>query len=99
MEPFDPDAELAAIRERMLQPLSREQQVAAELQLYLDLTAGLDRAKDLSLWTDDEWLAFARHMIRCVDYARDISAEDVAKAMNSPPLFPLPMPDALDTEC
>jgi hypothetical protein len=74
------EAEIAAIHERMCQPLSRERIVATELQLYLDLT----RPKDLSLWTDEDWLRFARHMIECVDHARDISAEDAKKAMEAP---------------
>jgi hypothetical protein len=66
-------------------PILREREIAAELRLWLDLA----RAKDLSQWIDD-WLRFAAHMIEAVEHMRDISAEDAAKAMNSPPRFPLP---------
>jgi hypothetical protein len=74
--------EIEIIRKRMLQPLSRERQVANELQLYLELHQPVA--------TDDEWLAFARHMIETVECARDLSAEDVAAALNAPLRFQLP---------
>jgi hypothetical protein len=60
------DEIIAAIRECMMQPLSRERQVANELQLYLEIRQPA---------SDDEWLAFARHMMA---HTRDLSAEDVA---------------------
>lgn len=81
------DALEAEIAQRMLQPLSRERQVANELQLYLELNN--------PIVTDEDWLAFARHMIETVNHARDLSAEDVAAAMNSPPRFRLPEFDDL----
>jgi hypothetical protein len=91
-EPFDPEAELAAIHARMRQPLSREQQIATELQLYLDLAA----PKPLAQWTDEDWLVMARYIIRVVEHSHDISAEDAAKAMDAPPRHPLPTFDELD---
>jgi hypothetical protein len=82
----DPDleAEIGAIRDRMAQPLSREQIVANELWAHLD-------GKQLSTWTNDDWLRLARHMIKAVEIARDIPAEEMAKAMNEPRTGP-PLP-------
>ena len=45
----------------------------------------LAKPKDLSQWSDDDWLRFAALMIVCVQHARDISAEDATKAISSPP--------------
>ena len=69
----------------MMQPLSREQIVANELWLQMEIA---DRP--IVDWTNDDWLALARHMIKTVEIARDISAEEMAEAMNSPPIHPLP---------
>ena len=68
---------VAAIRDRMAQPLSRKQIVANELWAHLD-------GKHLPTWANDDWLTLARHMIQAVEIARDISAEEIAKAMNGP---------------
>ena len=78
-EPFDPDGELAAIRERMRQPLSREQIVANELWAQIETAK-----RPIAQWDNDDWLRLARHMIKTVEVARDISAEEMAKAMNKP---------------
>ena len=40
------------------QPLSREQIVANELSAYIEF------AKPIAQWTNDDWLEFARHMIK-----------------------------------
>lgn len=37
-----------------------------------------------SPWTNDDWLEFARHMIKTVEVVRDISAEEATAAMNAP---------------
>jgi hypothetical protein len=66
MEPFAPDAELAAIRECMMQPISREQQAAAELWGYLT-TVGPATGQDFAAWTHDDWLRIAAHMIMIQD--------------------------------
>jgi hypothetical protein len=71
------DAELAAIRERMMQPISRGQQVATELWGYLT-KVGPAPGQDFAAWS-----------------TRDLSADDVATAMTSPPRFPLPTFDEL----
>jgi hypothetical protein len=73
------EAEIAAIRDAMMQPLSRERQIATEMQLYLHVFD-----KDIALWTDDDWLAFARHMIPVVEHTHDISAEEMKAALNAP---------------
>jgi hypothetical protein len=88
MEPFAHDAELAAIRERMMQPTSREQQVAAELWGYLT-TVGPATGQDFVAWKDSDWLRFDAHMIKTVEHVRDLLGEDVATAMSSPPRFPV----------
>ena len=72
------NAELAAIHERMSRPLSREQIVANELCAYIDLATPIEQ------WTNDYWLDFARHMIKTVESARDISAEEAAAALHAP---------------
>jgi hypothetical protein len=69
------------------QPLSREQIVANELRAYIEL------AKPLAQWANDDWLEFARHMIKTVEVARDISAEEATAAIHAPwpkdwPLLP-----------
>jgi hypothetical protein len=51
--------------------------IANELWAHLD-------GNNLSTWTNDDWLTLARHMIQAVEIARDISAEEMAKAMNAP---------------
>ena len=60
------------------QPLSREQIVANELCAYIEF------AEPLAQWTNEDWLEFARHTIKCVEIARDISAEEATAAMNAP---------------
>jgi hypothetical protein len=86
-KPTEPEVD--AIRDRMMQPLSREQIVANELWAQLD-------GKNVSTWTNDDWLTLARHTIKAVDIARDFSAEEMAKAMNAPwPGPPLPTCDEL----
>jgi hypothetical protein len=72
------NAELAATHERMSRPLSREQIVANELCAYIDLATPIEQ------WTNDDWLDFARHMIKTVESARDISAEEAAAALHAP---------------
>ena len=75
------EEELAAIRERMSRPLSREQIVANELAASLS-------GADLSTWTNDHYLRLARQMIEAVTVARDISAEEMTAAINAPPRHP-----------
>jgi hypothetical protein len=60
----DPDTEreIAAIRERMLQPVSREQIVANELCRQIEV---VDRP--IADWTNDDWLRLARQMIETVE--------------------------------
>jgi hypothetical protein len=41
-------------------------------------------ATPVEQWTDDDWLDFARHMIKTVEVARDISAEEAAAALHAP---------------
>lgn len=60
----------------MAKPLTKEQIVANELWLYL-----FD--EDLSNWMDDDQLRLMLYMIVTVKVARDISAEEVVKAMNA----------------
>ena len=62
----------------MCRPLSREQIVANELSAYIEF------AKPIAQWSNDDWLEFARHMIKTVEVARDISAEEATAAMNAP---------------
>ena len=81
------NAELAATHERMSRPLSGEQIVANELSAYIEF------AKPIAQWINDDWLEFARHMIKTVEVARDISAEAATAAINAPwpkdwPLLP-----------
>jgi hypothetical protein len=81
------NAELAATHERMSPPLSREQIVANELCAYIDLATPIEQ------WTNDDWLDFARHMIKTAEVARDTSAEEATASMNAPwpedwPLLP-----------
>ena len=78
-EPFDMEAEIAAIRERMRQALSREQIVANELWAQIETAE-----RPIAEWDNDDWLRLARHMIKTVEVARDISAEEMANAMNMP---------------
>ena len=85
----DTEAELAAIRERMLMPISREQVVAQALWQAVEIDGRPAQ------WQDDDWLALARHIIKVVEVACDISTEQVAKAMNSAPRHPLPTLDEL----
>jgi hypothetical protein len=89
---FDIEREIAAVRERMLQPLSREQIVATEQWLQTDPDIA---GRPLSEWTNDDWLRLARHMIKTVEVARDLSAEDIAEALNQPPRHPIPTLDEL----
>jgi hypothetical protein len=85
----DPEAELAAIRERMLKPISREQVLAQALWQAVEIDGPPQ-------WQVADWLALARHIIKVVEVAGDISAEELAKAMNSPPRVPLPTLDELE---
>jgi hypothetical protein len=90
------EAELDAIRQEMIRPISREQIVANELWLQLDIA---DRPT--SDWTNDDWLALARHIIKTVEVAGDLSADNVAKAMEAPwpaDWPPLPTFDELDKD-
>jgi hypothetical protein len=75
------EEELAAIRQRMSRRLPREQIVANEL------AANLSNA-DLSTWTNDDYLRLAHQIIETVTAARDISAEEMAAAINAPPRHP-----------
>ena len=47
-------------------------------------TMRLHLAKPITQRINDDWLEFARHMIKCVEVARDISAEEATAAMNAP---------------
>jgi Domain of unknown function (DUF4926) len=81
------NAELAATHERLSHPPSREQIVANELCAYIDLATPVEQ------WTNDDWLDFARHMIKTAEVARDTSAEEATASMNAPwpkdwPLLP-----------
>ena len=60
------------------QPLSREQIVANEL------CASIEFAEPLAQWTNDDWLEFARHTIKCVEIAGDIAAEETTAAVHAP---------------
>jgi hypothetical protein len=70
-----PDEFLEAIRTEMSRPLSREQIVANELSGYIEL------AKPIAQWINDDWLEFARHMIKTVE-AATFPAEEATAAMD-----------------
>ena len=72
------EADNAAIRTRMLQPMAREQIVANELSGYLDSPDGYP---NLGTWTHDDWLRLAQHVIQTVEIASDFTPEDMARAL------------------
>ena len=51
--------------------------------------------RPIAEWDNDDWLRLARHMIKTVEVARDLSAEEIAEALNSPPRHRLPTFDEL----